>query len=164
MRTGALAMASIEIDSVTKVYGNGFRAVDDVSLTIDDGEFIVLVGPSGCGKSTLLRMIAGLEEVTRGHDAHRRRRRHRARAAPSRHRDGVPELRALPAHDRAREPRLRPQGAQGAEGRGAAPRRGGRGAARARGAARPASPRSCPAGSGSASPWAARSCASRAPS
>ena len=59
-------MASIEIDRVTKVYGNGFRAVDDVSLTVDDGEFMVLVGPSGCGKSTLLRMMAGLEEVTAG--------------------------------------------------------------------------------------------------
>ena len=59
-------MATIELDRVTKVYGNGFRAVDDVSLSIADGEFIVLVGPSGCGKSTLLRMIAGLEEVTAG--------------------------------------------------------------------------------------------------
>ena len=59
-------MATIEIDRVTKVYGNGFQAVDDVSLAIGDGEFVVLVGPSGCGKSTLLRMIAGLEEVTAG--------------------------------------------------------------------------------------------------
>ena len=59
-------MATIEIDRVTKVYGNGFVAVDDVSIAIGDGEFVVLVGPSGCGKSTLLRMIAGLEEVTAG--------------------------------------------------------------------------------------------------
>jgi multiple sugar transport system ATP-binding protein len=59
-------MAGIEIDRISKVYGNGFLAVDDVSLAIDDGEFVVLVGPSGCGKSTLLRMIAGLEEVTAG--------------------------------------------------------------------------------------------------
>jgi multiple sugar transport system ATP-binding protein len=59
-------MATIEIDRVTKVYGNGFVAVDDVSIAIGDGEFVVLVGPSGCGKSTLLRMIAGLEEVTVG--------------------------------------------------------------------------------------------------
>ena len=59
-------MATIDLDRVTKVYGNGFVAVHDVSLTIADGEFIVLVGPSGCGKSTLLRMVAGLEEVTAG--------------------------------------------------------------------------------------------------
>ena len=59
-------MATIEIDRVTKVYGNGFQAVDDISIEIADGEFVVLVGPSGCGKSTLLRMIAGLEEVTAG--------------------------------------------------------------------------------------------------
>jgi multiple sugar transport system ATP-binding protein len=59
-------MGEIVLDRVTKDFPNGFRAIDDVSLTIGDGEFIVLVGPSGCGKSTLLRMIAGLEEVTAG--------------------------------------------------------------------------------------------------
>ena len=59
-------MATIETDHVTKVFGNGVVAVDDVSLSIADGEFLVLVGPSGCGKSTLLRMLAGLEEVTDG--------------------------------------------------------------------------------------------------
>ena len=59
-------MATIEIDHVTKVFGSDVVAVDDVSLTIGDGEFLVLVGPSGCGKSTLLRMVAGLEEVTVG--------------------------------------------------------------------------------------------------
>ncbi|HEY7178138.1 MAG TPA: sn-glycerol-3-phosphate ABC transporter ATP-binding protein UgpC [Gaiella sp.] len=59
-------MAGIEIDHVTKVFGDDVVAVDDVSLSIADGEFLVLVGPSGCGKSTLLRMLAGLEEVTAG--------------------------------------------------------------------------------------------------
>jgi multiple sugar transport system ATP-binding protein len=59
-------MSAIRLDRVTKVYGNGVRAVDDVDLEIGDGEFVVLVGPSGCGKSTLLRMIAGLEEITDG--------------------------------------------------------------------------------------------------
>jgi multiple sugar transport system ATP-binding protein len=60
-------VAEIVLDGVTKVFDGGVTAVDDVSLRIDDGEFIVLVGPSGCGKSTLLRMIAGLEEASAGH-------------------------------------------------------------------------------------------------
>src|SRR5690242_18802027 len=59
-------MSQISITNVTKTYVNGVLAVDNVSLEIEDGEFIVLVGPSGCGKTTLLRMIAGLEEVTTG--------------------------------------------------------------------------------------------------
>jgi len=59
-------MAAIELEHVTKEFTGGVVAVDDVNLTIADGEFMVLVGPSGCGKSTLLRMIAGLEEITEG--------------------------------------------------------------------------------------------------
>ena len=59
-------MARIELDGVTKVFGSDVIAVDDVSLQIEDGEFMVLVGPSGCGKSTILRIIAGLEDVTVG--------------------------------------------------------------------------------------------------
>ena len=59
-------MAAIELEHVTKAFAGGVLAVDDVNLTVADGEFMVLVGPSGCGKSTLLRMIAGLEEITEG--------------------------------------------------------------------------------------------------
>jgi multiple sugar transport system ATP-binding protein len=59
-------MAKIVLDGVTKVFGNEVIAVNDVSLEIGDGEFMVLVGPSGCGKSTVLRILAGLEEVTTG--------------------------------------------------------------------------------------------------
>jgi multiple sugar transport system ATP-binding protein len=59
-------MARVELEHVTKVFPGGTVAVDDVSLDVSDGEFMVLVGPSGCGKSTLLRMVAGLEEITRG--------------------------------------------------------------------------------------------------
>ena len=58
-------MAAIALERVTKAFGP-VTAVDDVSLEIGDGEFLVLVGPSGCGKSTLLRMLAGLEDVTAG--------------------------------------------------------------------------------------------------
>jgi len=59
-------MAQIEIRHLVKEYGDGFPAVNDVSLDIADGEFMILVGPSGCGKSTLLRMIVGLEDITSG--------------------------------------------------------------------------------------------------
>ncbi len=59
-------MPGVTVDRVTKVYDGDVLAVDDVSLEVADGEFIVLVGPSGCGKSTLLRVIAGLERVTKG--------------------------------------------------------------------------------------------------
>ncbi|WP_419853666.1 ABC transporter ATP-binding protein [Candidatus Poriferisodalis sp.] len=59
-------MATVTLNELSKVYPNGFEAVTDLSLTLDDGEFLVLVGPSGCGKSTALRMIAGLEKITRG--------------------------------------------------------------------------------------------------
>jgi multiple sugar transport system ATP-binding protein len=59
-------MASVVLEKITKVYDNGFQAIHDLSLRIEDGEFLVLVGPSGCGKSTALRMIAGLETITDG--------------------------------------------------------------------------------------------------
>src|SRR5205823_8383459 len=64
--SGSVTMGGIRLDRATKVYPNGVTAVEAVSLTIADGEFMVLVGPSGCGRSTLLRMIAGLEHVTEG--------------------------------------------------------------------------------------------------
>jgi multiple sugar transport system ATP-binding protein len=59
-------MSRIVLDRISKLFGDDVVAVDDVSLEIADGEFMVLVGPSGCGKSTILRMIAGLEDVTAG--------------------------------------------------------------------------------------------------
>ena len=59
-------MGAIKITSVGKIYPNGTRALEDVNIEINDGEFVVLVGPSGCGKTTLLRMVAGLEDITEG--------------------------------------------------------------------------------------------------
>ena len=59
-------MGAINISSVGKIYPNGTRALEDVNIEINDGEFLVLVGPSGCGKTTLLRMVAGLEDITEG--------------------------------------------------------------------------------------------------
>src|SRR5439155_385797 len=59
-------MAEITLDRLTKVYGDGTRAVSELNLEIADEEFVVLVGPSGCGKTSALRMVAGLEPITDG--------------------------------------------------------------------------------------------------
>ncbi|HWT91184.1 MAG TPA: sn-glycerol-3-phosphate ABC transporter ATP-binding protein UgpC, partial [Solirubrobacterales bacterium] len=59
-------MAEIVLDGISKVFPDGFEAVKDMNLDIQDGEFMILVGPSGCGKSTALRMIAGLEDISSG--------------------------------------------------------------------------------------------------
>ena len=63
---GGFLMASVTLEHLTKTYPNGFVSVNDVSLHIEDGEFIIFHGPSGCGKSTILRMIGGLEDITSG--------------------------------------------------------------------------------------------------
>jgi multiple sugar transport system ATP-binding protein len=59
-------MAEITLDEISKIYPDGTQAVDSLALGIQDGEFMVLVGPSGCGKTTALRMVAGLEDITKG--------------------------------------------------------------------------------------------------
>ncbi|MFN4111320.1 MAG: ABC transporter ATP-binding protein, partial [Ignavibacteria bacterium] len=59
-------MAEVKLVNVSKIYENNVVAVNDVTFTVEDKEFVVLVGPSGCGKTTTLRMIAGLEEISRG--------------------------------------------------------------------------------------------------
>jgi energy-coupling factor transporter ATP-binding protein EcfA2 len=92
-------MAEVVYEKVSRLYDGSERpAVNGLDLRLADGEFMVLVGPSGCGKSTSLPMLAGLEPVDDGHIHNRRPRRDRPRAQGARHRDGVPELRALPAH------------------------------------------------------------------
>ena len=58
-------MASVEVSNVRKSFGS-FEVIHGVSISVEDGEFVILVGPSGCGKSTLLRMVAGLESITSG--------------------------------------------------------------------------------------------------
>src|ERR687898_653021 len=59
-------MAGVTFEDVSKIYPDGTRAVSDIDLEIQDGEFMVLVGPSGCGKTTALRMVAGLEDISEG--------------------------------------------------------------------------------------------------
>ncbi|RWO77092.1 MAG: ABC transporter ATP-binding protein [Mesorhizobium sp.] len=59
-------MTEVILENICKTYGNNFRAIDQLNLSVEDGEFLILVGPSGCGKSTALRMIAGLEDITSG--------------------------------------------------------------------------------------------------
>ena len=93
-------MGRVTLDHVTKRF-DGTTAVDDLSLAVADEEFLVLLGPSGCGKSTALRMIAGLETPTAGTITIGDRVVNDVEAEGPRHRDGVPELRALSAHDGA---------------------------------------------------------------
>ena len=59
-------MASLSLQNISKIYPNGYSAVKDFNLEIEDKDFIIFVGPSGCGKSTTLRMIAGLEDISKG--------------------------------------------------------------------------------------------------
>jgi multiple sugar transport system ATP-binding protein len=59
-------MARVSLQNLTKLFPDGTKAVDDLTIDASDGEFLVLVGPSGCGKTTALRMIAGLEEISSG--------------------------------------------------------------------------------------------------
>ena len=110
-------MAEIVLDRVTKSYPNGATAVKDLSITIADGEFIILVGPSGCGKSTTLNMIAGLEEISSGE---LRIGGERVNEKAPKHRDIAmvfQSLRALSAHDRPAEHRVPADAGQGEEGR-----------------------------------------------
>ena len=93
------------------------EVIHGLDLTVKSGSFTVFVGPSGCGKSTLLRMIAGLEDVTAGRDPTRRPALRASFAVEPRHGDGVSVLCALSAHERAREPALRPRLPEGSRRR-----------------------------------------------
>ena len=134
-------MAAVQIRGVEKYFG-ATHIIRGVDIDMEDGQFTVLVGPSGCGKSTLLRMIAGLEEISKRRDADRRPRRQRHDAQGTRHRDGVPELRAVSAHDGARQHGLQPDAGAPAQGAGRRARAQGR---RHPGAERSARPLPAPA-------------------
>ena len=109
-------MAGIDHRSLAKSTPNGVRAVDGLDLQIADGEFFALLGPSGCGKTTLLRTIAGLEAATEGTVRIGDARRHPDRTGQARRGDGLPGLRALPAHERGGEHRLPAEGTTGRHG------------------------------------------------
>ena len=147
-----------------KVYAGGVKAIDDLSLDITDGEFMVLVGPSGCGKSTALRSIAGLEEITGGTITIGDRV---VNDLPPKDRDiaMVFQNYALYPHMTVEQNlALRPEAAQDAQGRDQAPgRRGGQDAGPGASTSSASRPR-CPAASGSGSRWAGPSSASRRPS
>ena len=111
-------MATVTFEGTTRTFPKGRRpAVDHLDLDIGDGEFLVLVGPSGCGKTTSLRMLAGLEDVDQG--AIRIDGKDIVNLAPPRprHRDGVSELRPLPAHERRGEHGLRAEDRADPQGR-----------------------------------------------
>ena len=109
-------MAEVSLHKLNKKFDTT-HVVKDVDLQIRDKEFMVFVGPSGCGKTTTLRMIAGLEAITARRDPDRRQRGERGPADGPRHRHGVPELRALSAHERRLEHGVRAQDAEIREGR-----------------------------------------------
>ena len=157
-------MAEVVLDRISKTYGNSYQAIKELSLTVKDGEFLILVGPSGCGKSTALRMIAGLEEISSGtlsiggEDVQELAPRDRDIAM-------VFQSYALYPHMTVRENiafSMKLAG-KGTRRTGEAGRRDREDAA-ARGRCSTASPRRCRAGSGSGWRWGGRWCASRRPS
>ena len=129
-------MAQVSLRKVVKHFDDT-EAVRGIDLDIADKEFVVLVGPSGCGKSTTLRMIAGLEDMTAGEITVDGDGRQRRAAEGPRHGHGVPELRALSAHDGVREHVVRASAQAFPQGRDRAPGRGSRAHPRYQGIARP---------------------------
>ena len=144
-------MATVTFEDATRIYPKSDRpAVDELNLEVHDGEFLVLVGPSGCGKTTSSANARRSRARGRGRDPDRRQGRGEPSAARPRHRDGVPELRAVSAHERGAEHGLRAADGGGAEGRDRRARSGGGEDPRHRGVPRaeaaPALGRAAPAG------------------
>ena len=154
-------MAEIVLDRVSKVFDDGFEAVKEMNLDIEDGEFMILVGPSGCGKSTALRMIAGLEDISSGE----------LKIGGEVVNDRSPKDRDIamvfqnyalyPHMTRAREHGLRAEAGQGRQGRDRQEGRGGGRDARPRPSTSTASRPTSPAASASGWRWGGRSSATR---
>ena len=100
----------VRIEQVNLSYGDN-HVLKSIDLDIQPGEFFAFLGPSGCGKTTLLRLIAGFGHADRGRVLVGERGHHRPAAVEARHRHGVPELRAVAAHDGGAQRRLRARGA-----------------------------------------------------
>ena len=145
------------LEHVTKRFGDVVAVRRSLARGVDR-EFLVLLGPSGCGKSTALRMIAGLEDPSEGTIRIGDRVVDDVEAEGPQRRDGLPELRALPAHVGAQEHRVPAADPQGPQGRARQARARSRADARARRRCSTASPRSSPAGNANASRSPARSC------
>lgn len=92
-------MSKLEMKQISKTYTNGVQAVQDFSLDVTEGEFVVLVGPSGCGKSTVLRMIAGLESIRKVRMAAGSDKNKRNAAAGTQYRHGFSKLRVVSSYD-----------------------------------------------------------------
>ena len=117
MAVGEGRTALVSFRHVTKSYDGETLVVRDLDLDIRRGEFLTLLGPSGSGKTTCLMMLAGFETRDIRRDPARGQARSPRAAAPARHRHGVPELRAVSAHDGRRKPaRFRFRCAQAAAG------------------------------------------------
>ena len=110
-------MSKLVLRNVSRTFGS-YTAVDNLNLTLHEGEFVSLLGPSGCGKTTTLRMIAGFIDADRRHDRAGRPGDLLAAVEPAAGKaadvDDLPELRDLAEHDGGGERRLRPQAAQDA--------------------------------------------------
>ena len=109
--------AYVRFVDVQKTYDGDTLVVRDLNLDVARGEFLTLLGPSGSGKTTCLMMLAGFEAADPWRDHPRRPADQQRPAVPARHRHGVPELRAVPAHDGRREPGVPARGAQSRAGR-----------------------------------------------
>ncbi len=119
-------MAEVSVRKVVKIYDGDVQAVKGIDLEIADQEFVVLVGPSGLRQVHHAAHDRGAGGNHRRRDLDRRRRGERRAAARPRHRHGVPELRAVSAHERVRQHGVRPEAAEISQGRDQAPRgRGG---------------------------------------